>query len=48
MTNIIKLNEASPVEEARLMPLLCLGEVNHIQPGNTREITAIVIGNFVL
>lgn len=45
-TSIIKLSEVSPMEEAGLMLLLYLGEVNQMQPGKTREITTVITWNF--
>ena len=43
----IKFNKASPMKDSSLMLLLRFEEVNQIQPGNTREITIIIIWEFV-
>lgn len=43
----IKFNKASPMKDSSRMLLLCFEEVNQIQPGNTREITIIIIWEFV-
>lgn len=45
--SLIKLREVSPMEEAGLVLLLYLGEVNQMQPGKTREVTGVITWNFV-